>query len=134
MDASEKLLRGIQKLTKDREAMINLMTALVTDKTNIVPSSVFEKKMGINSNTAKTWADAGLIHRFRIRGNCYVNLASLDKTYRDKMRKQNYCFELGKFINTVTDRKALGLQYGFCKETGDFIGIPDAFKKKGGEK
>lgn len=145
MDATEKLLRGIQKLTKDRDALYSLVAAVVKDETRIIPSRVFEEGMGINANTAKNWADAGIIHRFRltgktvtdkgeekevVSGRSYVNLDSLDEAYRDAMRKQNYCFELGRFIPTVTERKALGIQYGFCKKTGDFIGIPPEYQKK----
>ena len=42
------------------------------------------------------------------------------------MRRQNFCFEKGKFIATTYELKQLGIRFGFDPDTVDYI--PDSIR------
>ena len=88
----------------------------------LIPEDIFWDAMDVKDiRTKKDWADNGYINRIVLGRKGYIDAASIKATYREDMRRQNYCFEKGDFIASAYKRKQLGPDYGFDPDTGDYI-------------
>ena len=93
----------------------------------LIPEDIFWDAMDVkDSRTKKDWADNGYINRIVKGRKGYIDAGSIKATYREDMRRQNFCFEKGKFIPTAYERKQLGVRFGFDPDTGDYI--PDSMR------
>ena len=133
----EKLEGELRRQTDLKEARLINRDAMLMGR-GLIPEDIFWDAMGIKDNrTKKEWADNGYINRI-VKGRKnndgedvgrkgFIDAGSIKATYREDMRRKNYCFELGKLIRTARDRKALGPNYGFDPDTGDYI--PDSMRE-----
>ena len=88
----------------------------------LIPEKVFWEAMEIvDSRTKNTWEENGYINRITIGRRGFIDAASIKASYREDMRRKNFCFEKGKFIRRRTERIELGRTFGFDPNTGDYI-------------
>ena len=127
----EKLEGELKRKSDLDEARAINRSAMLLGR-GLIPEDIFWDAMGVkDSRTKKEWADNGYINRIvkgrknkdgeEVGRKGFIDAGSIKATYREDMRKQNFCFENGKFIPTAYERKRLGISYGFDPDTGDYI-------------
>ena len=117
----EKLEGQLKRQSDLKEARLIHRDAMLMGK-GLIPEDIFWDAMRIKDNrTKKEWAENGYINRIVKGRKGYIDAASIKATYREDMRRQNYCFEKGDFIASAYKRKQLGPDYGFDPDTGDYI-------------
>ena len=127
----EKLEGELKRKSDIQEARLINRDAMLMGR-GLIPEDIFWKAMGVKtSTTKKEWADNGYINRIvkgrrdkdgkEVGRKGYIDAASIKATYREDMRRQNFCFEKGKFIATAFERMELGPKFGFDPNTGDYI-------------
>jgi len=93
----------------------------------LMPERLFWDAMEIvDSRTKNTWEDNGYINRITIGRKSFIDAGSMKASYREDMRRKNFCFEKGRVITRRTDRIRLGRTFGFDPDTGDYI--PDSMR------
>ena len=127
----EKLERELKRKSDIQEGRLINRDAMLLGR-GLIPEDIFWDAMGVSdSRTKKEWAENGYINRI-VKGRKnkdgedvgrkgYIDAGSIKATYREDMRRQNFCFEKGKFIPTAYERKRLGVRFGFDPDTGDYI-------------
>ena len=123
----EKLEGELKRKSDLKEARLINRDAMLMGR-GLIPEDIFWDAMRIkDSRTKKEWAENGYINRIVKGRKGFIDAGSIKATYREDMRRQNYCFEKGKFIPTAFERKELGPDYGFDPDTGDYI--PDSMRE-----
>jgi hypothetical protein len=124
----EKLEEELKRKSDLQEARLINRDAMLMGR-GLIPEDIFWDAMGVkDSRTKKEWANNGYINRIVKGRKGYIDAGSIKATYREDkdMRRQNFCFERGKFITTTYERKQLGMRFGFDPDTGDYI--PDSMR------
>ena len=97
----EKLEGELKRKSDLQETRLINRDAMLMGR-GLIPEDIFWDAMGIkDSRTKKQWADNGYVNRVVKGRKGLIDAGSIKATYREDMRRQNFCFEKGKFIPTA---------------------------------
>tara|TARA_B100000767_G_C19617971_1_gene472772 strand:+ start:110 stop:601 length:492 start_codon:yes stop_codon:yes gene_type:complete len=100
----------------------SIRTEIMMNGKGLIPEKVFWEAMEIvDPRTKNTWEENGYINRIMIGRRGFIDAASMKASYREDMRRKNFCFEKGIIIRRKTERIRLGRTFGFDPDTGDYI-------------